>query len=801
MIRDFRQCARQLAKQPLQSAIAVMALALGIGLTTAMFSIVDGSLLRGLPWKGAERLVQVTRGSLTAGGVLPAEVIAWEEGQTSFSALVPWFSVDEVFRGDSRPAESLHGAYVSAQFFRAVEVRPVLGRGFLPAEDRERSPKVVVLGSDLWLRRYQRDPHVLGRRVYIGGEPATVVGVMPRKFKFPLDQDYWLPIGRVLPFVTSNHIPLELFGQLKEGVSPERAQAELGALAAGVARPEKEAPRTVVKPFTDAYTEAARTPLWLLMGAVTGVLLIACANVANLLLAWGGIRERDLAVRAALGAGRRRLAFPVLAEALLVAGLGAAAGLVVALGCLALYNATGGLVQSFWVDIRLDSRALAFAMAVTLGVALVAGSLPALRVSRMDAGRMLKERQSQGGMNPRLGRWGKGLVIVQVALSCALLAGTWQMIVSVRNLYRHDFGDAPDKVWTGLVMLDTDRFASAEDWLRFYEEMRRGLATIPGVRSAALASHLPATPTPRVPVAIEGLSEPAGGMAATTRWSVISPGFFATLGRAVLEGRDFALTDLAGSVPVALVNRSFTARYFPHESPVGHRIRLHDPRLQGAWTTIVGVVPDLYLSLDYFSDRIDLNHPEGIYLPLAQHPRPGISFEIRSDLPPSSLERETRKVLAALDPNVPPLQEQRLSDRIATATADYRMMRSLFSVFGLASLTLAGIGVYGVVSFVADQRRREIAIRMALGARPHDVLRVVTLRGGAVQVGVGVLAGLGLAAVLSRLLKSLLFGIVPGDPVSLAIAALTLLLTAAAACLVPARRSVRIDPMVTLRNE
>jgi hypothetical protein len=302
-------------------------------------------------------------------------------------------------------------------------------------------------------------------------------------------------------------------------------------------------------------------------------------------------------------------------------------------------------------------------------------------------------------------------------------------------------------------------------------------------------------------VAIEGLSEPAGGTAATTRWSVISPGFFATLGRAVLEGRDFALTDLASSAPVALVNRSFAARYFPHESPVGRRIRLHEPRLQGAWTTIVGVVPDLYLSLDYFSDRIDLNHPEGIYLPVMQHPRPGICFEIRSDLPPSSLERETRKVLAALDPNVPPLQEQRLSDRIATATADYRMMRSLFSVFGLASLALAGIGVYGVVSFVAGQRRREIAIRMALGARPRDVLRVVTLRGGAVQVGIGVLAGLGLAAALSRLLKSLLFGIVPGDPASLAIAALTLLLTAAAACLVPVRRSVRVDPMVTLRNE
>ncbi len=802
MLREFRQSIRQLAGRPMQALAAILALALGIGLTTAMFSIIDGSLLRGLPWKGADRLVRVTRGSLTSGGALPAEVAAWGERQASFSALVPWFAVDETFRGDGQPAESLHGAYVSARFFRAVGMAPVLGRAFLPEDDRERAPKVVVLGEELWHRRYQRDPRVLGRLVYIGGDPATIVGVMPKGFKFPLDQEYWLPLGPVLPSVSLNHIPLDLFGRLREGVSLERAQAELDSLAAGVTRPEKEAVHTLVRPFTEAYTESARKPLWLLMGAVTGVLLIACTNVSNLLLAWGAFRERDLAVRAALGAERWRLASPVLTEALLISILGAAAGLAVAQVCLRLYNAAGGLVQSFWVDVRLDFRALVFTAVVTLGVALLAGSLPALRVSRTDPGRTLKERQSQGGMDLRLGRWGKSLVTVQVALSCALLGGTWQMIASVRNLYRNDFGDSPERVWTALVVLDTDRFSSPGDWLRFYGELRRGLETIPGVHSAALASHLPATPTPRADVAVEGLAEPTNGPAATARWSVVSSGFFASLGREVLEGRDFAASDVAGSVPVALVNRSFAARYFPHQSPVGRRIRLRDPRLQGAaWMTIIGVVPDLYLSWDYFSDRIDLDHPEGIYLPLTQHPRPGIYYEIRSGLPSKSLEMEARKVLARLDPDIPPLQEQRLSDRIATAFSDYRMMRSLFSVFGLASLALAGIGIYGVVAFVAGQRRREVAIRMALGARPLDVLRVLWLRGGAVQVGLGVLIGLGLTASLSRLLKSLLFGVVPGNPVSLSIAALSLLLTAAVACLVPARRSVQIDPMVTLRNE
>lgn len=802
MIREFRLGMRRLWRQPGQMLAAVLALALGIGLTAAMFSIIDGSLLRKPPVNDPERLVRVERRALRAGGVRPAELQAWREKQTSFSQLVGWFPVETVFSGDGRSTENYRGAYVSAQFFDAVGVQPLLGRGFLPEEDRENVAPVVVLGDELWSRRYQRNPKVLGQVVRLGGEPATIVGVFPPGFKFPVNEDYWLPLGNVLPFVSTNGIALEVFGRLRPGVRAERAQTELDLLADGAnGNTPSMGPkgRTVITGFSKAYTESARRPLWLMMGAVAGVLLIACANVANLLLARGLLRERDLAVRAALGARGRSLAAPVLAEAFLLAGLGALGGLILAKVCISLYNASGGLVRSFWVNVRLDARALLFVVGVTLFATLLSGLVPALRAARIDAGGMLKD-QSQSAGSLRIGQFGRTLVAVQIALSCALLTGTGQMIESVRNLYRQDFGDSPEKVWTAQIMLDPQRRPKAEEWLRFYSELTKEVDAIPGVRSVALVSHLPATPTPRAAVEMEGAEDSQGNEPPTARWSLISPGYFAALGRPVLKGRDFLLTDTAGTPPVVLVNRSFVERHFHGRNPIGQRIRLAGPRFQGRWVTIVGEVPNLYLSWDYFSDRIDTRHPEGIYLPLAQRPQPGIFFLIRSDLSPAAIVAAVRKTLARLDPETPPLKAETLEQRIAAATADYRMVRTVFSVLGVAGLVLSGLGLYGVVAFLAGQRRREIAVRMAMGAQIGDVLKLVA-QGGALQIGVGAAVGVGLAAMTSRFLGALLFGIAPGDFTSLAGAILLLFLVAAAACFQPARRALKVDPAAVLRNE
>lgn len=786
--------ARLLKKHPLQTLVAVAALALGIGLTTAMFSILEGSFLRGLPLPEADRLMRIDRRGLETEGVRPAEVEAWRGRQKSFDPLVSWLGVRMTFNGDGLPAESLQGAYVSAGFFEAAGVAPVLGRTLRP-EDGAGAQPVVVLGHEIWTSRYGKDPKVLGRTVRIGSDLTTIVGVMPAGFRFPLLQDYWLPLESLSSYRLRR---VEAFGKLRPEVGHEQAADELDRLADSVppGPGEKiEDRRAVVVPFVHGYTEEARRRLWILTGAVVCVLLIACANAASLLLARGALRERELAVRAALGAGRSRLVSAVLAEALLLAALGGAAGLALAKAAVDLYNREDGFVPSYWVDVRLDGEALAFAGGAVLAAALLAGLVPALRASRVDAGETLKDR-GQGVTSLRVGRLGRTLVGGQVALSCALLAGTGQMIESLRNLEGNDFGAEPEKVWAAYVVLEPESTPAPEDWLRFYGELTRRIEEQPGVRAAALASHLPTDRTRRAPFEFEGL--PKGRTEPTARWALVSPGFFAALGRPLLAGRDFSSSDTFESPPVAIVNRSFAARWYPGESPLGRRIRIGDR--QGPWATIVGVVPDLFLSFDYYAERIDTEHPEGVYFPVAQRPEPGISLLVRTRGPAAALGPGVRRALAELDPNVAPLSSGTLAERARGLTAEHRMIRGLLAVFGAAALVLAAIGLYGVASSVASQRRHEIAIRRALGAGDGHVLGLV-LRGGLLSVGLGALLGLALAVVLSRALESVLYGLQPGDPSAFVAAAGVLLLVGTAACFAPAWRSVRVDPVEELRGE
>jgi putative ABC transport system permease protein len=789
---------RLLRKRLGQTLVAVAALALGIGLTTAMFSILEGSFLRGLPLPDSDRLMRIDRRGLETEGVRPGEFEIWRGRQASFEPLAAWLGVRMNFTGDSRPAESLQGAYVSSGFFEAAGVAPVLGRTLRPEEDRAGAQAVVVLGYEIWASRYRKDPEILGRTVRIGGETTAIVGVMPEGFRFPLLQDYWLPLGRIFSPELGR---VEVFGKLREGVRRQRAAGELDLLADRVSPGPGEAAgdrRTLVVPFIHGYTEEARHRLWLLTGAVVFVLLIACANATNLLLARGALREREIAVRAALGAGRGALITAVLSEALLLAVLAGAAGLLLAKAAIDLYNRSGGLVPSYWVDIRLDGGALTFAGGAVVASALLAGLVPALRASRVDAGETLKDR-GQGVTSLRVGRMGRALVGCQVALSCALLVGTGQMIESVRNLQHNDFGDRPEDVWTTLVMLDTTNMPEPADWLRFYDELRRRLGELPGVRAAALTSNLPTGRTPRAPVEIEGTA-PSGGTVPTVRWGTVSPAYFAALGRPLQEGRDFAASDTVESLPVAIVNRRFAERWFPGESPLGRRIRVGEGDERGPWLTIVGLAPDLYLSWDYYAERIDTEHLEGIYLPVSQHPKPGLSVLVRTDGPAALLPSEVRRVLSELDPDVPPLYPGTLAEQIEAVTAEYRMIRVVLTVFGAAALLLAAIGLYGIASSIASQRRHEIAIRRALGAGDGHVLGLV-LRGGLLQVGLGALLGLALAVMLSRALGSLLYGLQPGDPSAFVAAAAVLLLVGTAACFAPAWKSVRLDPVKELRGE
>ncbi|MFY9821202.1 MAG: ABC transporter permease [Thermoanaerobaculia bacterium] len=800
MIRDFWLSLRRLGKQPLQSVVAVAALALGIGFAAALFSIVDGTLLRKLALPKAARLMFVGRRTPRSGnrGIMPAEFQVWQEHQTSFSALAAWTPYGMVLTGDRRPAELVNGAEVSFPFFRAMGVQPALGRGFAPDEDRENSPRVVVISYDLWKQRYQGDPKILGSVVRLGGDSTAVIGVMPKGFKFPLSQSFWMPLANSLRFVAQRGDSLEVCGRLRDGVTPEAARAQLDSLAYAVKIGNEKAgeAHTVVLPFTAGYTAAARRPLGLMTAAVAGILLISCASVANLLLAKGAQRGRELAVRVALGADRRSLVVAVFSEALLIAALGAVAGLGVAKVCIELYRQSGGLVQAFWADVHLDARALVAVLGVTLGTALLSALVPAYRAANARPGDGLRD-QSPGGTSRSLGHWARGLVVVQVTLTCVLLSGTGQMIASVHNLYQHDFGEEPKKVWTSLIILDTGNFPSASSWLQLYEDLGRQVKEIPGVRSMALASHLPFQSSRRSRFEIEGKSLTGE---ATARWSVVSSGFFQTLGRPIFQGRDFLAGDVVKSPLVALINHRFVRRYFSAENPLGRRIRLTEGSAPRSWATIVGVVPDLYLSWDESEDHPDDEHLEGIYFSLAQRPVPGGYVAIRSILAPADMERAFRQVLARLDPNVPPIQPQTLADAVDQSMADYRTMRTLLAVLGLAALVLAAIGLYGVVAFAVHQRRREIGIRMAIGASRLGVAGLV-LRAGLGQVVVGAIAGVAGAAMFSRLLAAFLFGVKPGNPFILGAAVVLLFLVAAIACASPIWRAARTDPLLALRSE
>ncbi|HEX3531214.1 MAG TPA: ABC transporter permease [Thermoanaerobaculia bacterium] len=796
---ELRRAIRTLLRQPGSSVLAVVALALGIGFSTAMFTIVRGTFFPRLPFPGSGRLMRVERRSLKEERVLPEELLVWQAGSRAFKPLAGWIEAGATLSGDGRQAEDYRGAYVSAELFEAVGVWPVLGRTFTAAEEQAQAPSAVILGHRLWRQRYQGDPRVVGQTVRIGGDPARIIGVMPAGFRFPRDEDYWLPLGPILPAVGRNQLRLDVFGRLRDGASREQAAAELDALAAHIPRestPGTETRVTLVSPFGASYTASARRPLLLLTGAACAVLLVGCANVTHLLLARGALRWRDLAVRAAFGAGRRALVSPVLSEAFVLAAVGGLAGVAVAMGGIGLYNATGGLVRSFWVDIRLDGAALSFVVALVGVVTLACGALPALRVGGADPSQVLKDRQS--GLTSRgLGPWSRLLVVAQVTLSCALLVGASQLIESVRRLYRQDFGAEPERVWTALVAVDPERFPTPESWLRFYDELGRELSAIPGAGPAAWATRLPPLATPLTPVEIEGSSLNPANLP-SVRWSVVSPGFFAALGRPVLAGRDFLEADRQGSVPTVLVNRSFARRFFPAVDPVGRRLRLAGSG--GPWATIVGVVPDLYLGWDEAGERLGTDHPQGLYFPLAQRPRPGMYLLQRTAVPPAVLEKAAREALAKLAPNVALSHSRTLVDVLDEVSADNRMMRTLFATFGAAALTLAGIGLYGVLSFFAGQRRKEIAIRIAVGAGRWHVMRLI-LREGGVQAGLGLILGLSLAAAGSRLLRAWLYDLEPGNVLLFLPGATALIAIAAGTCLALAWRAARLDPARCLRAE
>jgi putative ABC transport system permease protein len=804
--QDLRLGFRLLRKNPWLTLVGVLALGMGIGLTAMMYSIIYGMLLRGLPFEGADRIYHAHRSDASQGitqmGVPLHDFLDWREQQRAFEELAAFYS-STVNLGDTGHPERFSGGFMTANAFRILGVQPHLGRAFRDGDDAPGAAPVLILGYDAWRSRYNADPGVVGREVRVNGRTAEVIGVMPQGFRFPTSQQVWVPLELdATRFERGEGPSLEVYGRLRPGVTPSAAKAEFDAITQRIEATHPSGMPNVqaqVMPYTERFVgDGPRKFLSTMLGAVFLVLLIACANVANLLLTRAALRSKEVGIRTALGAPRWRVVSQFLAESLALATVGAALGLAIAWSGGRLFKAAVASTNPpFWFDIRLDAPVLLFAAGVSMLAAVVAGALPAWQASRADVNDILKD-EARGSSSFRMGQLGKGLVVVEIALSCGLLVGAGLMIRSVTNLRTLDLGIPTESVFTARVWLPEIGYADVGSQNRFFENLHSRLGALPGVEAVSLTSNLPALGAPNPQVAVEGESyaDPQRDQQRARR-IVVTPGFFRTFSRELHEGRDFTSTDNEVGMPVAVVNESFAQRHFGAASALGRRIHFALPATADTaarWLTIVGVVPDMY------AGNVDNVNPHAIYVPLAQSGAQFLDVAARTASEPMTLTPLVRDEVAAIDADIPLYQVRTLDDAIRESTWFFRVFGALFMVFGFVALFLAAIGLYAVMSSSVSRRTREVGVRMALGAQRGDVLRLV-FRQAMVQVGVGLTLGLAFAAAISRLLAVVLFDVEPRDPVVFGGIIIVLALTGAAATFLPARRATRVDPQVALRWE
>ncbi len=811
--QDVRFGVRMLFRSPGVTLAAVLALGLGIGLATAMFSIVYGAMIRGLPVPEPERLMHLENANPSREEpsleVFLHDFLDWRERQKSFEALAAYDGGTLNLSGDNGNGgqpERFDGTFISANGFDVLRVKPILGRSFLPEEDTPQGEPAAILSYGVWKKRYQGDPKVLGRAVRINGKPGTIVGVMPQGFAFPNATEVWSTL-RLDPIRVERGKgnTLEVMGRLRNGVSLEQARAEMNGLAKVLAA---EYPKTnegrvaVVKPWMEEATgDEIATLLWTMFAFCLVVLLLACINVASLMTARVARRTREIAIRSSLGAGRGRVVGQLLLESLILSSLGAVLGVAFAYWGVKLFNAAiAGNNPPFWIRIALDPLALAFALGMTVVAALVSGLLPALQASRTDVGEVLKD-EGRGSSSLRLGRFSRLVVIGEVAFSCLLLVSAGLMIRSVVAVRTIDLGFDPRNLFTARVALFEATYPEEAKRMAFFEDLLERLASQPDVATIAATTNIPGGGSGLWRYRLEGGSYPTERDLPQTHMFVVSHGFFDVFGARMLAGRDFGRLDTAGSLPVVIVNQSFAARAWPGQDPLGKRVRLQEEPndvTDPPWRTVVGAVPDL--QMEGINDN-DGETPDGFYLPLSQRCPGFVSITARSRTGnPLALTAVVRQQVNALDPDLPLYFVRSMEQILEQGLFFPNLFASLFAIFGVAALLLASVGIYGVIAFSVNQRTQEIGIRMALGAQRQSVLRMI-LRQGMLQLGIGLLAGLLLAFGASFLLASFLIGIKPQDPATFTLVSLILATIAFIACWIPARKAMRTDPLVAIRYD
>jgi predicted permease len=805
LLKELRYAVRMLRKNPGTSLIAVLALGLGIGLTTIMFSIVYGGVWKGLPFEDAEKLVHLERNNL-AEDIESMEVpihdfMDWREAQTSFEGLAGFYSGTVNLAGTERP-ERYDGAFISANAFELIRVQPILGRNFQEGEDTPAADPVMLLGYHVWQDRFEGDPDVVGQVARVNGEQTTIVGVMPEGFRFPVAEDVWLPLRMdPLELDRGDGLTLEVFGRLRDDVSMDQAAAEMQAIATRLAEeyPEtNEGVGAVLQPYVDEFIgDEPRAMLYTMLAAVFLVLLVACANVANLLLSRAATRSKELAIRSAVGASRLRVIMQLVGEGIVLASVGALLGIGISMLGIGMFNrALEPTDPPFWIQIGLFPPVLVFVIGVTVLAGVLSGILPAIQASGSAVNEVLKD-ESWGSSGFRVGKLSKALVVGEIALSLGVLVAAGLMIKSVTNLNTIDYGFDTETTFTARMGLFEADYPDTVSRREFYREVLRRVEQRPGVEAAAIVTALPGAWSYGGRFGIEGETYDRDQDYPVARWAVVSPGFLDVYGVKVLEGRSFGPEDTYEAMPVAIVNQSFAEQFYPDGSAIGKRLRQGDSETDQPWRTIVGVVPDMYMQgLSNMEED-----PWGVYFPLDQYDTRFAYVALRSaGEDPMSLAAGARDDVIAVDPDIPLYWVQTHQAAIDEQTWFFRIFGNLFMVFGFVALFLAAVGLYGVMSASVSNRTSEMGIRMALGAQGGDVLRLI-LKQGAVQVGIGMALGLALAALLSRGLELILFQVEPWDPIVFALIAVVLAAVGMLASYIPALRATRVDPAVALRYE
>jgi len=810
LVKDVRFGARALLRQPGSAVVSVLVLALGIGLSTFMFSVVYGVFFRGLGVPEEHQLAMIYRvdESQPAGSTFIWSIQDFaeiEERARSFDDIAAYWQGTANVAGTEAP-KRFGGVYVAHDLLEVMRVQPAMGRDFRADDDRPGAPWTAILGHEAWTEEFAADPGVLGQVLRVNGEQATVIGVMPEGFLFPGNHDIYLAM-REDPLATERWQGrfVTAVGRISDGIPREQAEMEL----AGIARQlEQEYPETnegmsaEVQTFVQSQTGPPLVTLFsAMMVATLLVLFVACANVANLLLARASMRTREAAVRVAMGAGRFRVMFPFFAEALVLAAAGAVVGIGIAYGAIGWFdaatdpNTTG---RPFFIVFQIDLPILLFVVGLTGVTALLAGAAPAIQVSRANVNGVLKD-ESRGSSSFFMGKLSNALVVAEVALSCALLVGAGLMTKSIIQFNSHDLPFADDEHLTARVGLFETDYPQAEDRARFWRELEASLEARPAIQDAGLVSDVPGGFVSSTRIRLEGEEYDEPQDRPSVHRMVVTPGFFELMGLELLEGEDFPDGLSTEGEELAIVNQSMATNQWDG-SALGRRFRMGTAD-SIPFLRVIGVVPDTEMAGFQPAGQAG-SESDGFFVPLAQQDLRFMTILARpaGATRPTAITADIREAVRALDPNLPIYNVRTIADEVDRNTWFYSVFGSVFIVFGLAALFMASVGLYGVLSFSVSRRIQEMGIRMALGAGARDVVGLV-LRRGILQLAIGLSIGLVLAFLLSQVVGILMYQVDPRDPMVFSLVVAVIVAVSLLASWVPARRATAVDPMVALRYE